>query len=167
MNQANATTVRKRLLRDAEPTSLAQNELPVATLASIAFSSEDPQHPIENILDGTHGPGATFWASARVDTTETIVVEFDQPQTISRLIYEVEEREFQRTQEIHIEVSCDEGRSYRRLLVQEYAFSPSGATFQREDLRFDVSGVTHLRLMIASAKNGSGTATLTALRLFG
>jgi hypothetical protein len=43
--------------------------------------------------------------SARPDTLEHIVVEFDQPQTISRPVYEVEEAIRERTQEIRVEVS--------------------------------------------------------------
>jgi hypothetical protein len=104
--------------------------------------------------------------SARPDTLEQIVVEFDHPQTISRLVYEVEEAIRERTQEIRVEVSEDGGRTYRQILVQEYTFSPRGATYQREEQRFSLPRVTHLRLTIVPNKNGSGTASLTALRLF-
>jgi hypothetical protein len=104
--------------------------------------------------------------SARPDTIEHIVLEFDQPQTIARLAYEVEEAMRERTQEIRVEVSEDGGRTYRQILVQEYTFSPRGATYQREDQHFELHRVTHLRLTIVPNKNGSGTATLTALRLF-
>ena len=59
-----------------------------------------------------------------------------------------------------------EAEPYRQILVQEYTFSPGGATYQREDQGFNLHGVTHLRLTIVPNKNGPGTATLTALRLF-
>jgi hypothetical protein len=62
-----------------------------------------------------------------------IVVEFDKPQTITRLVYEVEEAMRERTQEIRVQVSEDGGGTYRQILVQEYNFSPSGATYQREE----------------------------------
>ena len=104
--------------------------------------------------------------SARPDTAEHIVVEFDQPQAISRLVYEVEETRRERTQEVRVEASEDGGRTYRQFLVQEYNFSPRGATFQREDQRFDLPQVSHLRLAIVPNKSGSGPATLTTLRLF-
>jgi hypothetical protein len=51
-------------------------------------------------------------------------------------------------------------------LVQEYTFSPQGATYQREEQRLDLHQVSHLRLTIVPNKNGSGTATLTSFRLF-
>ena len=94
------------------------------------------------------------------------MVEFDEPRAISRLVYEVEETMRERTQEVRVEASDDGGRTYRQILVQEYNFSPGGATFQREDQRLDVRQVTHIRLTIVPNKSGSGPATLTALRLF-
>jgi hypothetical protein len=159
--------LRKRPLdADAATIGRAADEIDIAGCASVAYSSEDPAHPVEHLFDGHSGPGATRWMSARPDTVEHIVLEFDQPQTIARLVYEVEEATRERTQEIRVEVSEDGGQTYRQILVQEYTFSPRGATYQREDQRFDLHGVTHLRLRIVPNKNGSGTATLTALRLF-
>ena len=159
--------LRKRPLEtDAATNGRAAGEIDIAGCATIAYSSEDPAHPVEHMLDGRSGPGATRWISARPDTTEHIVIEFDRPQTISRLVYEVEETMRERTQEVRVEVSEDGGRSYRQILVQEYNFSPGGATYQREEQHFDVRQVTHVHLTVVPNKSGSGTATLTALRLF-
>ena len=84
--------LRKRPLEaDAATSARAAGEIDIAGGATIAYSSEDPAHPVEHMLDGQSGPGATRWMSARPDTTEHIVIEFDRPQTISRLVYEVEE----------------------------------------------------------------------------
>jgi hypothetical protein len=82
------------------------------------------------------------------------------------LVYEVEETMRERTQEVRVEASDDGGRTYRQILIQEYNFSPRGATFQREDQRVDLRQVTHLRLAVVPNKSGSGPATLTTLRLF-
>jgi hypothetical protein len=159
--------LRKRPLEaDAAASAHAADEIDIVGCASLAYSSEDPAHPIEYLLDGRSGPGATRWISARPDTIEHIVVEFDQPQAISRLVYEVDEATRGRTQEVRVEISEDAGRTYHQILVQEYTFSPGGATYQREEQRFNLRQVTHLRLTIVPNKNGSGTATLTALRLF-
>ena len=164
---ADLSRLRKRLLEaDATTSARAADEIDIARRATIAYSSENPAHPVEHLLDGRSGPGATRWISARPDTIEHIVVEFDQPQAISRLVYEVEEAARERTQEVRVEVSEDGGRSYRQILIQEYTFSPGGATFQREEQRFNLRQVSHLRLTIVPNKGGSGTATLTALRLF-
>jgi hypothetical protein len=159
--------LRKRPLEADAPTSDGTaDEIDIAGCATIAYSSEHPAHPVEHLLDGRSGPGATRWISARPDTIEHIVVEFDRPQAISRLVYEVEEAIRERTQEVRVEVSEDGGRAYRQILVQEYTFSPGGATYQREEQRFNLPQVSHLRLTIVPNKSGSGTATLTALRLF-
>lgn len=167
MSEENPSGLRKRQLQADKLTSApAAGELDIASCATVAFSSEDSAHPVENLFDGSFVPGATRWISARLDATEQIVVEFDRPQTLSRLIYEVEEAERERTQEVRVEVSEDGGRLYRQILVQEYNFSPAGATYQREEQRLNLRRVSHLRLTIVPNKNGSGRATLTAVRLF-
>src|ERR1700680_2801979 len=138
--------IRKRPLEaDAAASGRAANEIDIAGCATVSYSSEDPDHPREHLLDGQSGPGARRWMSARADTIEHIVLEFDRPQTISRLVYEVEEARRERTQEVRVEVSEDRARAYRQILVQEYNFSPRGATHQREEQRLDLDCVTHLR----------------------
>jgi len=163
----NLSQLRKRpLAADAQVNAGAVDEIDIAGCATIAYSSEKPDHPVEHLLDGNSGPGATRWIGARPDIVEHILVEFDRPQTISRLVYEVEEAERERTQEVRVEVSEDGGRTYRQILVQEYNFNPGGATYQREEQRFNLRQVSHLRLTIVPNKNGSGAATLTAFRLY-
>jgi hypothetical protein len=160
------STLRKRKLDQSESAAPRSGVLDLPSLATVAYSSEDPAHPIENLFDGQTGPGSSRWAAAQPDTVERIVIEFDRPQSITRLVYEVEETQHERTQEVHVEVSTDSGRSYRRAIVQEYTFSPHGATFQREDLRLEYRDVTHLQITVVPNKRGSGTATLTSLSLF-
>jgi len=163
----NISRLRKRpLAADARANAGAANEIDIASCATIAYSSEELDHPVEHMLDGNSGAGATRWISARPNTIEHILVEFDRPQAISRLVYEVEEAERERNQEVRVEVSEDGGCTYRQILVQEYNFSPGGATYQREEQRFNLPQVSHLRLTIVPNKNGSGTATLTTFRLY-
>lgn len=160
--------MRKYLL---EPLStdpiVAPNEIDLRSCARIRFSSEAREHPIEHMLDGSSGPGATYWASERPNVTEEIVVEFDEPRKITRLMFEAQEQTEERTQEISAQYSIDGGAHYRGLFVQEYTFAPSGATLEREDLRFDLQGVTHLRLLVMPHKRGNGRASLSSLRVFG
>ena len=167
MSDAKPSNLRKRQIEAAKATDArAEGDIDIGNCATIIYSSESPAHPVEYMLDSHRGPGATRWTSARSDVTEQIVLEFDKPQTISRLAYEVEERTRERTQEVRLEVSEDEGRTYRQVLVQEFNFSPTGATYQREDQRLNLHQISHLRLTIVPNKSGSGTATLTSLRLF-
>lgn len=167
MSDTNLPNLRKRQLESDEGTKTkVTGEVDIASCATLVYSSENPAHPINHLLDGRRGPGATRWASARSDVTEQILLEFDTPQAISLLAYEVEETMCERTQEVRVEVSEDEGRTYRQVLVQEYTFSPARATYQREEQRLNLRHATHLLLSIVPNKNGSGTAALTSVRLF-
>jgi len=166
MSEATPGPVRKRRLEDPTSTGSAAGQLDLARVATLAYSSEAPDHPVEQVLDGHCGPGGTRWLASEADTSATLVVEFDAPQSLSRVIYEVEETATERTQQVRVEASTDGGQSYRGVLVQEYTFSPQGATFEREDLHLELRGVTHLRLVIVPNQRGSGTATLTCLELF-
>jgi F5/8 type C domain len=164
---ASSSGVRKRLLRqDGPDPARAAGEIDIARHAVLAYTSDDPEHPIENLIDGHYGRDGTFWAGARPNTTERIVVEFDEPQSVSRMIYEVEECSRERTQEVRVEASSDGARTYRQVLVQEYTFSPAGATFQHEEQRLSLPSITHLRLTVVPDKQGSGPAKLNSLRLF-
>jgi hypothetical protein len=159
--------IRKRLLAAGSgPAAPPTGALDLARVATLAYSSEDPAQPVEHLLDRRGGPGGSRWVSARPDTIEQVVVEFDRPQALSRVVYEAEETERERTQEVQIEASADGGRTYQPVITQEYIFSPQGATFEREDLRVELRGITHLRLTIIPHKRGTGAATLTSLELF-
>ncbi len=79
---------------------------------------------------------------------------------------EIEEREVERTQELQLSVSEDGGQTYNELRRQEYTFSPSGATFEREEWALPTREVTHVRLWIKPDKgNRPCLATLTSLVL--
>jgi F5/8 type C domain len=161
------TGVRKRLLpRESANPAAPTGEIDLASHAILAYTSEDPEHSIENLIDRHYGRGGTFWAGSKVDVTECIIVEFEQPQSVSCMIYEVEECTSERTQEVRVEISADGARTYRQILVQEYTFSPAGATFQHEEQRLNLPSITHLRLTIVPDKHGSGAAKLNSLRLF-
>jgi hypothetical protein len=63
-------------------------------------------------------------------------------------------------------VSHDGGSTYRELLRQEFNFSPSGTTFEREEWTTAAGEVTHLRLCIKPDKGDwPCRASLTTLSL--
>ena len=128
MSQPIIPSVRKYLLTPPVTRSDVTGSLDLAACAKLGFSAEDPAHPVENILDDDR---SSYWSSGRDNTTERLLVEFDAPQTLSRLVYEVQETRLARTQEIRVELSQDSGRTYRGVLMQDYTFSPDGATLQR------------------------------------
>ena len=168
MDLTSISRMRKRLMSEQISECVGRpGQIDVASLATFRYSSEDPDHPLDHLIDGHCGRGGTRWASARANTTECIELEFEPAQEISRLIYEVEEHRVERTQQVRVEISTDRGRIYRQVLAQDYTFSPEGATFQHEDVHLELRPITHVRLTIVPNKGGSGVATLTSLRLLG
>ncbi len=61
MSDANPSSLRKRQLEADGATSAraAADEVDIASCATIAYSSENPAHPVEYLVDGRSGPGAT------------------------------------------------------------------------------------------------------------
>jgi len=80
MSEATPGPVRKRRLEDPTSTGSAAGQLDLARVATLAYSSEAPDHPVEQVLDGHCGPGGTRWLASEADTSATLVVEFDAPQ---------------------------------------------------------------------------------------
>jgi hypothetical protein len=69
----NLSRLRKRLLEaDGATSAGTANEIDIVGCATIAYSSEHSAHPVEHMLDGGSGPGATRWISACSDTVERI-----------------------------------------------------------------------------------------------
>lgn len=155
--------MRKHILRH-QPSPDA-SEIPVSSIATVFVTSEDSAHPIEHAFDDRRGPAGTRWV-AEQPGEQAITLAFDTPQTIQRVVLEMEEHDVSRTQEIDVSVSRDGGHHYRELRRQEFNFSPDGATFEREDWLISETGVTHLRIKIRPDKGGkTSRASVTSLIL--
>jgi F5/8 type C domain len=140
-------------------------EKDIAAVATVLVSSEDPRHPIDYAFDGQRGPGASRWIAAQ-SGEQTLILAFDTPQTIRKILIEVEEPEISRTQEMAVSISQDGGQTYRELMRQEYNFSPPGTTLEHEEWSIKVDTISHLQLTIKPDKGGkAGHATLTTLAL--
>ena len=150
---------------DAATSVRAAGEIDIVGGATIAYSSEDPAHPIEHALDGTAArePRA---GSARAPIPSSALLSNLTGRRRSRGSRTRWKKNARAHPASPAEVSEDGGRTYRQIFVQEYTFSPRGATYQREEQRFNRVQASHLRLTIVPNKNGSGSATLTALRVF-
>ena len=141
----------------------APGEINIAAVATVLVTSEDPEHPVDHAFDDNRGPGGNRWIAGEPGE-QTLILAFDTPQAIRRVILEVEEPEVARTQELQLAISTDGGRTYREVLRQEYNFSPPGTTFEREEWGVQAEGVTHLRLVIQPDKGGKPCrATITSL----
>lgn len=124
-----------------------ENGLEIAAMARIKLTSEDPEHPIDHVFDGTTGPGASYWQAAEPGE-QTIVIEFDHPQAIRQLTLEIEETNVSRHQQLQLLTSQDGGRSYQEILRQEFNFSPPGTTFEQEQWAIPREEITHIKLWI-------------------
>ena len=134
-------------------------------VAAVLLTSEDPNHPIENAFDGQRGPGGSRWIAIEPGD-QTIVLAFDQPQTIRRVALEMEENHTCRTQVVQISVSSSRGWKYQELLQQEYDLDPTSSNFKRDDCAVSADHVTHLKLRISPDKEGKPyRATLTSLEI--
>jgi hypothetical protein len=158
--------LRKEIL-PTHPTTSGRRaaEKDIAATATVLVSSEDPEHPIDNVFDSQRGPGAKRWV-AEQSGEQTLILAFDTPQTLRKVLVEVEERDVSRTQEMDVSISDDGGQTYRELVRQEYNFSPPRTTLEREEWSVNADGVSHLRLRIKPDKGGRACrATLTTLAL--
>lgn len=154
--------LRKQLFQPVE-SHRSGGEVVIADTATVLVTSELPDHPIDHICDGQHGPGSTRWI-AEHPGDQTVVLVFDTAQNVNMVSLEVEETEVSRTQELTLATSRDGGRTYRELLRQEFNFSPSGTTFEHEEWRVAAEGVTNLRLWIRPDKGGKPCrASITSL----
>src|SRR5215510_13431110 len=159
--------LRKRIIqnpldrRDAVPRPALKD---IPTLATVLVTSESPDHPVDYLFDAEDGPGGTRWVAA-VDGEQTLIVVFDAPQSIREVSLETEELHTTRTQVLTLSLSRD-GKAYEELLRQEFTFSPSGTTFERENWSVPAEGITHLRITIQPDKGLSPCrATLTSLTI--
>lgn len=132
-------------------TSSPANTIDIIRNAEVIATSESENFPLDNIVDGSTGRGSSQWVAGATGP-QTLVFKFDAPQNIAGIVYEIEEQEVARTQEICFEVSTDSGAHFREILRHEYNFSPDGSTFQREELKLDLAHVTDLKMTIKPDK---------------
>jgi hypothetical protein len=158
--------MRKLILKsDPATPALLPGELDVASLATVAVTSEAAGHPVENAFDRQRGPGGSRWI-AETPGEQTFLLAFDAPQKIREVSLEVEETQVSRTQELELAVSQDGGNTFREVLRQEFNFTPAGATFEREVWSIAAEAATHVRLRIQPDKGARPCrASLTMLSL--
>jgi hypothetical protein len=155
--------LRKQILTTLETTRGRGAQKDIAAVATVLVSSEDPRHPIDYAFDGQRGPGASRWIAAQ-SGEQTLMLAFDTPQTIRKILVEVEEPSISRTQEMAVSISQDGGQTYRELIRQEYNFSPPGTAVEHEEWLVKADAISHLQLKIKPDKGGqAGRATLTTL----
>ena len=156
--------MRKRIIAPMQERSLPPDEqwLNLEALAEVELTSEDAAHPIESALLSGRGSG---WRAA-VPGKQTIRLLFADPQRLRRIWLSFVESATERTQEYALRWSPDGGRSFQEIVRQQWNFNPQGATYETEDHRVELSGVTVLELSIVpNMSGGDACASLAQLRL--
>jgi hypothetical protein len=138
------------------------NWLDLESLAEVEVTSEDPEFPIESALVASESQG---WLAA-VPGPQTILLKFDAPQRVTRIMLRFVEGTQERTQEFNLSWSADGGHSFREIVRQRWNFSPSGSSSESEDYRVDLTNVTVVKLVIdPDLGRGEARAGLSRLRL--
>lgn len=127
------------------------NTIDIIRNAEVIATSDSEDFPLDNIVDASTGPGSSQWVAGS-SGPQILIFKFDTPQNISGIVYEIEERELARTQEVCFEASTDAGAHFREIMRHEYNFSPDGSTFQREELKLNLPLTTDLKMIIKPDK---------------
>ena len=131
-------------------------------LAKVEITSEDPEHPIESALI----PGNDSGWLARSPGKQVIRLVFDSPHRISRIQLRFDELTHERTQEIVLFWSPDDGDTIHEIVRQQYNFSPPANTRELEDYNVNLNGVLILEMKITpDISGGNVRASLAQLRL--
>ena len=158
--------MRKRVIastpEDSQVKSKDQRWLNVESIASVEVTSEETGFPIQSALV----PGNQRGWRAAAPGSQTIRLQFDQPQRLSRIQLCFEETQINRTQEFVLRCSSDAGGAPRDIVRQQWNFSVPDSVREVEDYTVELSGVTELELTIVpDTSRGPARATLFSLRL--
>ncbi len=156
--------MRKRIIPPVQQDTSPPGEdwLDLERLTQVEITSEDAAHPIESALLPGRGSG---WRAAGPGE-QTVRLLFTHPQRLRRIWQQFVEPVTERTQEFVLRWSPDGGQSFREIVRQQWNFSPQGATYETEDHRVDLSGVTVLELIIIpDISRGDARASLAQLCL--
>jgi hypothetical protein len=156
--------MRKRLITSNPPDkpSLDEGWLDLDAIAVVEVTSEENRYPVESALVSSDSGG---WRAADAGI-QTIRLIFDYPQKLTRIALVFEETTTERTQEFVLRWSADGGLSFRKVVRQQWNFSPPATIREAEDYQVELSGATILELIIVpDISRGLARASLKSLRL--
>ncbi|MDZ7750419.1 MAG: hypothetical protein U5S82_01895 [Gammaproteobacteria bacterium] len=155
--------MRKRRMDKQTEAPIPNREwLDVEQLATVEFSSEDPDFPIEGALVPGHDAG---WRAAGPGE-QIIRLSFDEPLSITLIQLLFIENNTERTQEFMLRWSRDSDGPMEEIVRQQYHFSPPTTTTEIEDYGLQLEGVRVLELsIIPDISGGQARAVLEELRL--
>jgi hypothetical protein len=162
--EVNQRTIRKRLITPNPPNDppLDEDWLDLDAIAVGEVTSEEKGYPVGSALVSADSRG---WRVAD-SGMRTIRLIFDEPQRLTRIALVFEETTTERTQEFVLRWSPNGGRSFRKIVRQQWNFSPPATIREAEDYQVELSGATILELVIVPDKSrGTACASLKSLRI--
>jgi hypothetical protein len=96
---------------------------------------------------------------------QIIRLTFDEPQNISKIYLLFEETAQVRSQEFVLSWQQAVQPEWREIVRQQFNFSPSGTTVERENFKVSLERASALQLLIAPERSGGGHASLSQLRI--
>ena len=132
--------------------------LDLESLATFEISSEDAEYPIEGALRDDE----KSWRAAE-DGKQTIRINFDSPQIVSRIALRFEENNVARTQQFILLWRSSRESNWREIVRQQFNFSPPHTTTELEEYNVSLTDVITIELKIVPDINGKGRASLREL----
>ena len=132
--------------------------LDLESLATFEISSEDAEYPIEGALRDDE----KSWRAAE-DGKQTIRINFDSPQIVSRIALRFEENNVARTQQLILLWRSSRESNWREIVRQQFNFGPPHTTTEREEYNVSLNDVITIELKIVPDINGKGRASLREL----
>jgi len=132
--------------------------LDLESLATFEISSEDAEYPIEGALRDDE----KSWRAAE-DGKQTIRINFDSPQIVSRIALRFEENNVARTQQFILLWRSFRESNWREIVRQQFNFGPPHTTTEREEYNVSLNDVITIELKIVPDINGKGRASLREL----
>lgn len=132
--------------------------LDLESLATFEISSEDAEYSIEGALRDDE----KSWRAAE-DGKQTIRINFDSPQIVSRIALCFEENNVARTQQFILLWRSSRESNWREIVRQQFNFGPPHTTTEREEYNVSLNDVITIELKIVPDINGKGRASLREL----
>lgn len=128
--------------------------------ASVEVTSEEADHPIERALE-CHNAGG--WRAATAGE-QRIRIAFDEPVSLRRIQLCFIETTVERTHDFSLHW-YDTSSNCRRIVRQQWNFSPAGSTMELEDYLVTLEGVAKIELTIQPGSDANAVATLECWRM--
>ncbi len=156
--------MRKHIIDQSQPIEglIEPAWLNLEELALVEVSSEAPDYPVEFALLPKHRVG---WQAGR-SGMQCLRLIFDQPQQLNIIRLSFSEPLLARCQEYCLRWSADIEHPLQEFIRQQWNFSPTGSTVEREEHLITLAHVKVLELQIIPDIQGGGArATLERLQL--